>query len=173
MLEKHATTWSYFNNQISCIDKEITNSLKDEERLLMIYRSAPGIGPKTSSQLINELDDMSQFSNINKLFSNAGFTPREHSSGESVRRGHISKHGNPVVRKLMVEAAWKAIKIDSSLESIFEKISRRAGKKRAIVAVARVLLGRIYTCIKENRLYVIPEKGTCSEKNERIQCNPT
>lgn len=157
-LERLSNAWRYYNTQIFYVNKEIAIELKEDEWLEKIYCSAPGIGSTTAFKLINELDDMSQFSNEDKLFSYIGLTPREYSSGEHVRQGHITRHGKPIIRRLLVEAAWVAVRKDPSLTSIFEKLARRTGKKRAIVAIARILIGRIRTCIKEKRLYIIPDK---------------
>lgn len=157
-LERLSNTWRYYNAQIFYVNKEIVEKLKEDEWLEKIYCSAPGIGQTTALKLINELDDMSQFSNENKLFSYIGLTPREHSSGEHVRLGHITRHGKPIIRRLLVESAWIAIRKDPSLTVIFNKLACRTGKKRAIIAIARILIGRIRTCIKEKRLYIIPGK---------------
>jgi transposase len=159
-LNKLAQIWRFFDFQIKLTNQEIENAVKEDQWLEDIYCSCPGIGPTTARKLINELDDMSQFSNEEKLFRHAGLTPKEYSSGEHVRQGHITKQGKSIIRRLLVESAWVAIRIDSSLEEIFKKLSYRAGKKRAIVAVARILLGRIRTCIKEKRLYKMPAKKT-------------
>ena len=153
-------TWRVFNFQIKNINKEIEQEVEEDSWLETIYCSVPGIGPTTACKLINELEDMSQFSNEEKLFSYAGLTPREYSSGDQIRQGHITRQGKSIIRRLIVEAAWTAIKKDPSLEEIFMKLSRRAGKKRAIIAVARILLGRIRTCIKEKRMYRISGKET-------------
>jgi transposase len=157
-LEKLTQAWKFFDLQMKLVNKEIAKEAKEDFWLENIYCSAPGIGPTTARKLINELDDMSQFSNEEKLFSYAGLTPREYSSGDRVWQGHISRQGKPIIRRLLMESAWVAIKVDSSLEAIFKKLSHRAGKKRAIVAIARILLGRIRTCIKEKRLYRMPVK---------------
>jgi transposase len=155
-LEKLSTAWRYFDLQLKHINKEIAKEAKEDHWLEAIYCSSPGIGPTTARKLINELDDMSHFSNEEKLFSYAGLTPREYSSGDHIRQGHITKKGKPIIRRLLVESAWVATRTDSSLKAIFEKLSYRAGKKRAIIAVARILLGRIRTCVKEKRLYQMP-----------------
>lgn len=157
-LEKLMQTWQFFDLQMKLVNKEIAKEAQEDFWLEKIYSSSPGIGPTTARKLINELDDMSQFSNEEKLFSYAGLTPREYSSGERVRQGHISRQGKPIIRRLLMESAWVAIRVDPSLEAIFKKLAHRAGKKRAIVAIARILLGRIRTCIKEKRLYRIPTK---------------
>ncbi|MDB6035786.1 MAG: family transposase [Verrucomicrobiales bacterium] len=159
-LQKLSETWRYFDLQLKLINKEIAKEAKEDHWLEVIYCSSPGIGPTTARKLINELDDMSQFSNEEKLFSYAGLTPREYSSGDHVRQGHITKKGKPIIRRLLVESAWVAIRTDSSLAAIFERISYKAGKKRAIIGVARILLGRIRTCIKEKRLYRMPLQET-------------
>ena len=86
---------------------------------------------------------MSQFKNERELFSYTGLTPSEYSSGEKIRRGKISKQGNSRLRHVLVEAAWRGIKKDKVLAEFFEKLYPRTGKKRAIVAVARKLIGRI------------------------------
>jgi transposase len=159
-LEKLIQTWKYFEIQISLINKQIAKEAREDYRLELIYCSVPGIGFISARKLINELEDMSQFSNEEKLFSYAGLTPREYSSGEHVRQGHISRQGKPIIRWILVEAAWTAIKKDFSLKAIFEKLAYRAGKKRAIVAIARILLGRLRTCVKEKRLYEYPKLET-------------
>jgi transposase len=156
-------TWEFFNSQIKDLNKKIKLEVLEDFRLDEIWQSFPGIGPTTARKLINELDDMSQFSNEQKLFSYAGLIPKEHSSGDHTRQGSITKQGKPIIRRLLVEAAWIAIKKDASLNAIFNRIAvRKAGKKKAIVAIARILLGRARTCIKENRLYTFlpKEKAT-------------
>src|SRR5581483_10206356 len=119
----------------------------------------PGIGPTAARVLANELGDMSQFLNERALFSYTGLTPREYSSGEHRRLGHISRQGKPLLRKTLVQAAWKAISCDQNLGAVYDRISQKAGAKREIVAIARRLVGRIRACIKKGCLYL-------SEKEE-------
>jgi transposase len=96
---------------------------------------------------------MSQFSSERALSSYTGLTPCEYSSGEHVRKGHISRQGKPVLRSILVQCAWTAIRYDKSLREVFDRIGKRAGAKRAIVAVARRLIGRIRACFRANTLY--------------------
>lgn len=162
-IERLSNTWRYYNAQISYVNKEIARELREDKWLEKIYCSAPGIGSTSAFKLINELDDMTQFSNEDKLFNYIGLTPREYSSGEHTRQGHITKHGKPIIRRILVEASWVAIRKDPSLTAIFDKLVRRAGKKRAIVAIARILIGRIRSCIKEKRLYTIHDKAVMKQ----------
>lgn len=153
-------TWNYFSFQIAEVNKKMPTALIDDDWLKEVYCSLPGIGPTMANILINEIGDTLQFSNEQKLFSYTGLTPREHSSGAHQRQGHITKQGNAILRKMLIQAAWVAIKKDSSLEAIFERIrgANKGRSKIAIVAVARTMIGRARTCFKEKRLYVIPKK---------------
>jgi transposase len=144
--------WKFVKEEI----KSLENLLKvqaDSDKNEAVYRSVPGVGPISSRTLSNELGDMSQFRNERTLFSHIGLTPSEFSSGENRRQGHITRQGSARLRWILTEAAWQAIRKDQRLAEDFERISLRAGKKRAIVAIARKLAGRIRACFRKGQLY--------------------
>lgn len=147
------TMWRRYDIDIKAIDKELSEQAEKDDVLEKVYRSAPGIGPTSARILANELGDMVQFDNERRLSSYVGVTPSEHSSGEHVRQGHITRQGKPILRKVLVQAAWRAIKIDDSLGEIFDKLSQRVGKKKAIIGIARKLIGRIRACFRTGELY--------------------
>src|SRR3990167_2698786 len=101
------------------------------------------------------LYDMSQFRNEKKLYSYLGFTPTEHSSGENVYQGHISRQGRAKLRHIFVEAAWIAIRKDPTLAEIFQRITKKRGAKRSIVGVARRIAGRLRSCLQNKKPYEI------------------
>lgn len=152
-LHTMAKRWIEIDQEIIGVNQRLADQAKSQANLERIYQSAPGIGPIASRHLINELGDMSQFKNEKAIFSFTGFTPQEYSSGEHIRQGHISRQGRPILRKILVQAAWVAIKKDEGLKLIYEKISAKAGKKRAIVAVARRMIGHIRACLQKNEEY--------------------
>ncbi len=162
VVEEYAHMWLHIASRIKEIEGQITKQAEKDDRLEIVYRSVPGVGPIAARALANELGDMLQFNNERQLFSFVGLTPSEHSSGEHVRQGHISRQGSAFIRKLLVQVAWRAIKLDPSLREIFERISSRAGKKRAIIGIARRLIGRIRACFKNGVLY-------CLEEEEKIE----
>ncbi|MDJ0578138.1 MAG: hypothetical protein QNJ65_23635 [Xenococcaceae cyanobacterium MO_234.B1] len=65
----------------------------------------------------------------------------------------ITRQGNTRVRHVLNQAAIRAIKKDQDLKAFFERIAPRTGKKRAIVAVARKLIGRIRAAFKTRQPY--------------------
>ena len=60
-----------------------------------------------------------------------------------------------MLRKILIEAAWVAITKDANLKIIYERIARNRGAKRAIVGIARRLVGRIRACLLNNTRYEI------------------
>jgi transposase len=143
--------WIEITSEIREVDEYLKTQNSGD--LFNIYMSLPGIGLTTARVLMNELGDMSQFSSEGDLFSYSGLTPSQYSSGEAKRLGHISHQGKSIFRKLLVQAAWVAIRNDESLADYHRKLADRVGSKRAIIAVARKLLGRARACIRDKILY--------------------
>jgi transposase len=114
-----------------------------------------GIGYVSASILSNELGDMSHFKNERALFSYLGLTPREFSTGSTKRLGSISKKGNSLVRAVLIQVAWRAIKKDPKLMGKFNELASRANKKRAIVAIARKLIGITRSVIINKSAYEV------------------
>jgi transposase len=152
-IQSYGEQWLSLNSKIKEIDKHLEKQAEADIVLETIYRSSPGIGKINGRELCNELEDMSQFSNEKKVYSFTGLTPSEDSSGEHRRQGHISRQGRSVLRKILIQAAWFAIRKDEELKAIFERVSQKAGKKRAIIGIARRLIGRIRSCILNGCLY--------------------
>ncbi len=153
-VRKYAEEWESLTEQLKEIRERLKMQVDREKNLHLIYESVPGIGLIHARELANELGDMSQFCNEKKLFSYTGLTPSEHSSGEQVRQGHISRQGRAVLRKILVEAAWIAITKEPSLYEVYKRLSHQGGK-RAIVGVARRLVGRIRSCLLNGTVYEI------------------
>lgn len=150
-----AKEWNRLALQVKEIEKELSIQAMNDKELYAIYTSVPGIGLIHATQLINELGDMSQFSNEHKIFSYVGLTPSEYSSGEHTRQGHITRQGRSVLRNILIEAAWVAIARDQGLREIYKRLSLTGSGKRAIVGIARRLIGRIRSCVKNGTLYRI------------------
>jgi transposase len=152
-IEKFVAMWHEFNEKISEIDIEIKKQALENSAIDKMYQTVSGIGPTSARVLANELGDLQQFENERQLFSYLGLTPSEYSSGEHTRQGHITKQGKPLIRKILVQAAWVAIRHDKGLQTIYERIAKRCGAKRAIVAVSRRLIGRIRACFRTGEIY--------------------
>lgn len=166
-LEMYIKVWLDFNQKIKEISLEMKEQAKKDNEVDKVYQSCPGIGPTSARILANELDDMSQFKNEGQLFSFVGVTPCEYSSGEHVRQGHITKQGKSILRRILVQAAWTATRHDDELYAIFTRIAAKAGLKRAIIGVARRMIGRIRACFRTSKLYSSPlNRKKCGPQKE-------
>lgn len=152
-IKEHIDMWKYLTERIKATHLEMSKQAMIDCKIESVYRSVPCIGPISARILANELGDLLQFKNEDQLYSYIGFTPREHSSGEHIRKGHISRQGKPILRKILIQIAWKAIKKDPALLTVFERIAKGLDRNKAIVAVARRLIGKIRACFVKNELY--------------------
>ena len=148
--------WLRLTEEIIQLNKDIALQSKGNEELSVvesIYRSAPGIGAISARELSRELGTLNQFSSNKRAYSYLGLTPSESSSGEVRRQGGISHCGRPRLRHLLTEIAWRSVAKDIELAEKFAQLSYRRGKKRAIVAIARILIGRLRYCLMNGMFY--------------------
>jgi transposase len=122
-------------------------------------QSIPGIGFLTATTLLARIGDPAELRNPRELGCFIGLVPRENSTGDRIVRGHITHMGGQILRSLLVEAAWVAIRGDKELEQFYHRVRIRhhpgIGARKAIVAVARKMTHRIYSVLKERRDYIV------------------
>lgn len=146
--------WKIFTKQIQNLSIDIQEQALECPEIESVYRSVPGVGPLAAAILTNELGDLSKrFSSQKGLYQFTGLTPAEYSSGENVRKGEIDRQGPPRIRHLLVQISWMAIKKDGALMECFERVAAHRGKKRAIVAIARKIIGRMRACFATQTPY--------------------
>lgn len=121
-------------------------------KLLM---SIPGVGPRTAESVLAYTDDISRFDNYKQYCSYFGLVPKLDESGSYRRLGHITKRGPSVVRCLMCESSWMAIRKSEGLKGFYERVKcgQDGRKKIAIVAVARKLLSIMRAMLISGELY--------------------
>jgi transposase len=98
-----------------------------------------GIGLYSALLIIAEIGEPGRFTNPEQVAAYAGLTPRVRQSGDTDRRGRISKDGSKWLRWILGQAAMKVTRRDEALRRFYERVRRRAGKMRARTAVARKL----------------------------------
>ncbi len=74
--------------------------------MLSALQAARGVSLIVATTLLAELGDLSRFDKPSQLMAHLGLVPSEHSSGDSIKRGAITKTGNSHARRALVEAAW-------------------------------------------------------------------
>jgi transposase len=141
------------DEQIRQVDQELVRRWGQDSRVHHL-RSIPGIGVFIAMLLVLELGDIHRFPSAKHVASYAGLVPRVSDSGERVRRGHISKEGNRLLRWALVLAATQAARRPGPLRAWYRTVAHRKGKKVARVALARRLAEIVYQVWKEECDYV-------------------
>jgi transposase len=111
---QHVTLQEY-RDTIAETERRIERVTEQLRQLAPTWRWAPvvaalqalrGVSFITAVALVAELGDLTRFGHPRELMAYLGLVPSEYSSGPSVRRGAITKAGNPHARRLLAEAAW-------------------------------------------------------------------
>ncbi|AEJ41268.1 transposase IS116/IS110/IS902 family protein [Sulfobacillus acidophilus TPY] len=131
---------------------EILRRLQDRPEMAWLW-SVPGLGAWTAAVVWAWIGDPLRFRSARQVGRYGGLDPRVHQSGDADWRGHISHQGPAILRQVLVEAAWWAIRAkDTPLRVFYDRVLPRLGKRRAIVAVARKLLVAAWRVWREQRL---------------------
>jgi transposase len=94
--------------------------------------------------ILIELQNIERFRRADQLASYLGLTASQHSSGESIRMGHITRCGNAEVRTRLVESSWTLIRYDAQAKMTYERIKHQTGSgRKAITAIARRVALRV------------------------------
>ena len=102
------------------------------------------LGAMTWELLRREVGDWERFHNRRQVASYTGLCPSEHSSGRSRQQGSITRHGNPRIRHVLVEAAWRLVRYQPDYHAVAKwrealLTASPARRKKIIVAIARQL----------------------------------
>lgn len=137
-----------FTVEIDQVEGELRRRYIDDARVARLM-AIPGIGFLTAVIVIAEVGDVSLFRRASDLCSWAGLTPREHSSSDRTRRGHITKQGSRWLRWAMVEAAVSSQCKGEQLTKLERRVAVRRGRQIARVAKARKLLTYCYHALRD------------------------
>src|SRR6266853_1751976 len=180
---QHITLQEY-RDTIDETERRIARVTEQLRQLVPTWRWAPvvaalqalrGVSFLTAVALVAELGDLTRFRHPRELMAYLGLVPSEHSSGPSVRRGAITKAGNPHVRRLLAgsrvgvsgiprigrqhayrqealpkvvcDIAWKAhLRLTARFRRL---VARGKAKPKVATAIARELTGFIWVIARE------------------------
>ena len=136
----------YITSTISDIDSMIDSLVEPYENAVQLLCTIPGVDRSSAITIISEIGtDMTQFSNSKRLCCWAGLTPGNNESAGKKKSVRITRAG-VYLKPALVQVAHAAVKSNKSpyYKAKYERIMKRRGKKRAIIAVARMILTAIY-----------------------------
>lgn len=149
LFSKYCDIIDQFELAIAAEDRWIEQTAKtipDATRL----RTAPGVGAITALLFIAEVGEIGRFKRASCVSAYFGLVPRLYESSNTKRLGPITKQGSRIMRRILIQAAWVAIRKSPELRHKYTSIMRRRGKSIAIVAIARKLV-EICFCILRDK----------------------
>jgi transposase len=127
------------------------NALAKTDTDVHRLESIPGVGPRTAETVVAYLGDPHRFDSAKEVSAYAGLVPRQYQSGNTDRRGRITRRGPALLRKLLVECAWCCLRYNAWARDVYQRLTHggKARKKQAIVALARKLLVRCWAMLRD------------------------
>jgi len=146
----------HLNRQLAYSDETIERVAAYDERVPRL-RSVPSVGPVTAAAFVATIDDVQRFQHAHHLEAYLGLGPRECSSGDTQRRGPITKAGSGRARWLLIQAAVSILRRRppeaEALRTWALRIAARRGKHVAVVALARRLAGILYALLRDGTVF--------------------
>ncbi len=136
----------FVQKSISTLDEKLDNMIVPYESAIALLRTIPGVDRASAITIISEIGtDMSQFSSSKRLCCWAGLTPGNNESAGKKKSVRITRAG-VYLKPALVQVAHAAVKSNQSpyYRLKYERIAKRRGKKRAIIAIARMILTAIF-----------------------------
>lgn len=121
------------------------------DRRVQRLRTVDGVGPRLAEAVVATIDDPHRFQTGKQVGCYVGLTPRQFQSGQMDRQGRISKQGNRLLRTLLIEVSWAALRWNAWAKATFQRISggNPKFKGKAIVALARRILVRCWAMLRD------------------------
>ena len=162
----------YVDSLLAQLQEHIDVMVQNYENYIQLLCTIPGVDRKSAITIISEIGiDMSQWSSHRKLAAWAGLAPGCNESAGKKKSVKISRAG-VYLKPCLVQVAHAAVKDRncSYYADKYNKLSKRRGKKRSIIAIARKILTAIYHILKTGEVFNPKDMADVeTSQNERIE----
>ena len=159
--------YDYINQCVDKLEKAILPLVANYQNEINLLLTIPGVQDVSAIYILSEIgSNMDVFVDDKHLCSWAGLTPQNNESAGKKKSVRISRAG-VYIKPLLVQCANNAIK-DKNCEYFkfrYEAIKKRRGHKRAIIAIARMLLTCAYHMLSKNEPFNIDLYKQLTESN--------
>jgi transposase len=146
---------NFINQSIDKLDEKLNRMVQPYESRISLLCTIPGVDRASAIAIISEIGtDMSQFSSSKRLCCWAGLTPGNNESAGKKKSVRITRAG-VYLKPALVQVAHAAVKSEKSpyYKNKYDRIQKRRGKKRAIIAIARMILTAIYNMFTTGEIF--------------------
>jgi transposase len=167
------------------IDEAVRQAPPQIRAVVEALQALRGVAQTTAATIVSELGSLSRFESPRQLMGYSGLVAREHSSGNRVQRGSITKTGNAHLRRVLVEAAWayqhrpnvtgfllrrqKSLAISDEVKQIAWKAQHRLNKRYKAMSARGKNKNQIVTALGRELLGFIWAIATNVEKQQQAQ----
>lgn len=154
MIRAIRTSIKNIEDEIKHLDDEIDRRMKPLESRIKQLCDIPGMDTTAIRELLAEIGtDMEVFPTAEHLTSWAGLAPGNNESAGKKKSSHTN-HGNKATKAIMTECAWCATRTKGTyFAARYKRLVGRRGKKRALVAIAAMMLKVVYHMLKDGTAY--------------------
>jgi transposase len=156
-LDQLRDEWTQLLKQLRAAQRQLAEfaltGSPQEQADRAILRGIPGIGVVLSEVILAELADPRRFSSAKQVVAYAGLAPGQRESAGKRKALHIEKTGSKLLRWGLVQGAWQLVRRSPRWHAIYVRLKGRLGGKKAIIAIARRLLGLAFGLLKKQEQY--------------------
>jgi transposase len=140
--------------RVKRVEAELNRIAQADPRVGLL-KTIPGVGIRTAEAVVAWIDHAQRFKKNHAIGSYFGMVPCEDSSAGRQRLGHITKQGPGLVRRLITEAAWQAVRRSPAVRAHCERITHGdpERKKIAIVATGHYLLRCMHAMLRDHSVW--------------------
>jgi transposase len=156
LVKSYKDAIKFFQLELKKIEKELYQKLEQwQPELVKQVSSVIGIGKRATAILIVNTQGFKFTETYQQLISYAGLSPKEYSSGSSIRgRVRICKQGGDHLRHTLYMGALNAKANNPQCKQLFDRlVAKGKNKKLAVIAVCNKLLKQVFGVVKSGKLY--------------------
>jgi len=143
----------YLEQELAQLDRYLVAAMQPYIWAWRLLQTIPGIDQISAAMILIEIgDDLRRFGSAARLASWAALCPGNNESAGKRKTGKV-RHGNPIVRYLLCEAANAARKTKTLFRAKYESLVIRRGHKKTIIALAHKLIRTIYVLLARRKPY--------------------
>ncbi len=139
----------YFDSRIKEIDLKVHSLCSSDAGYRAITEKISGVGITCGAYLTSKIENINRFDDQKKLVAYLGLAPKVNSSDDENKGGHISGNTDKGLLRVVVQAAWAAVRYDREMRDYYKMLSLRMARQKAIIAIARKLIVKVYFTMKE------------------------
>lgn len=142
------------SSAVKQVEGKLDELARSDEQVRRLETIA-GVGPRLAEAIVAFLDEPQRFASGKQVGSYAGLTPKQYQSGQMDRQGRISRHGNKLLRCLLVEISWISLRYNPWARQSYQRLLRGSPSRKniAIVALARKLLVRCWAMLRDEQAW--------------------